>query len=123
MITLTTPISVPNRLGSNSTTAYDKLRIVSINSDAVSMSINAQVQLLVSANPSQPIISGSLMIVATGGSPVCTIQVPTLNFYAGVALSGAQVTTIQSWITTLENNIESGLISIVLVAGTQATGT
>jgi hypothetical protein len=123
MIILTTPISVPNRLGSSSVTTYDKLRIVSINCDPVSMTIAAQVQLLVSSNLSQPILNGSLNITAGGASPVCTIQVPAVDFAAGVALTGPQVTTIQGWITALQNNIEAGLITISLVLGTQSTGT
>lgn len=123
MITLTTPITISSQIGGSGTNAYNKLRIVSINADPFSMSINAQVQLMVSSNASAPIISGNLSIIATGGSPVCTLQVPSLDFYSGDALSGAQVTTVQGWITGLQNNIESGIVSLGMAAGVQTTGT
>jgi hypothetical protein len=102
---------------------YNKLRIVSINADPFSMTISAQVQLMVSSTPAQPWIYGSLSIVATGATPACTLQIPNLNFNATVSLAGANLTAVQGWITGLQNNIESGLISIAEVAGTQSSGT
>jgi len=122
MITLTTSINVPSELGSAATTAYNKLRIVSITADPNTLAINALVQLLVSANAAAPIISGNLSIITTGPTPTVSIQIPSLNFYSGFALSGASLTAVQGWINTLQNNVESGLISISMVAGTQSTG-
>lgn len=122
MITLTTPIQVPTTLGSAATVGYNKLRIVSINADPFSLTINAQAQLMVSTIPSQPTIYGTLVIVATGATPSCTLQIPNLNFNAIVALAGANLTSVQGWITGLQNNIESGLITIAEVAGTQSAG-
>ena len=123
MITLTTPIQVPTTLGSAATVGYNKLRIVSITADPFSMTINAQAQLMVSSIPAQPMIYGSLTVVATGATPVCTLQIPNLNFNATVSLAGANLTAVQGWITGLQNSIESGLISIAEVSGTQSTGT
>ena len=122
MITLTTPIQIPSELGSAATTAYNKLRIISINADPVSLTINAQVQVMVSSNLSAPIIGGNLSITAMGAAPIVTLQIPTINFYSSFALTGTNLTTVQGWITGLQNNIESGLVSIALVAGTQAAG-
>jgi hypothetical protein len=122
VIILTTPIQVPSQLGSSQTAAYNKLRIVSITSDPVAQTINAQVQLMVQSNPSQPIVSGSLAIVSAGGTPSCVLQVPSLNYNTGVPLTGPQASTVQGWITTLQNNIEAGLVSVLVVAGAQSTG-
>lgn len=122
MITLTTPIQIPSVIGSSAKTGYDKLRIVSILADPFSLTINAQVQILVSTNTSAPIVDGTLNIVATGASPLVTIQIPNLDIFSSFALAGANLTTVQGWISTLQNNIESGLISINLVSGTQSPG-
>jgi|ERR1017187_5967029 hypothetical protein len=123
MIILTTPLQVPTVLGSATTVGYNKLRVVSITLDPVSLTINAQVQLMVSTIITQPMIYGSLSIIATGATPVCVLQVPNLNFNATVTLAGANLTTVQGWITGMQNSIEQGLISIAEVAGTQSTGT
>ncbi len=122
MITLTTPIQVPDVLGSGQTVGYDKVRIVSIIADPVSMTISAQVQLMVSSNPNQPMITGTLTIVATGGSPSVSISIPNLHTYWGAALTGAQVSTVQGWITGLQNSVEGGIVSVGGVAGTQSAG-
>lgn len=122
MITLTTPIQVPTTLGSAATVGYNKLRIVSITADPFSMTITAQAQLMVSSIPTQPMIFGTLTIVATGATPSCTLQIPNLNFNATVALAGANLTAVSGWITGLQNNIESGLITIAEVSGIQSAG-
>jgi len=114
---------VPTTLGSSATVGYNKLRIVSINADPFSMTINAQVQLMVSSIPAQPMIFGTLSIVATGATPGCTLQIPNLNFNASVSLAGANLSAVAGWITGLQNNIESGLITIAEVAGVQSAGT
>ena len=122
MITLTNPIQVPNSLGGTTHSSYDKLRVVSITADPFSLTISAQVQIMVSTDANQPIISGSLTVTATGANPIVILQVPTLNFYRAVAITGASVTTAQGWITSLQNNVETGLVNIGAIAGTQAAG-
>lgn len=119
MIILTTPVQVPSSLGATTTVAYNKLRCVNISADPVGGTITCAVQLLVSTNANAPIISGSLAINLT--TTTCTIQVPTLNFYSSVSVTG-EVSTIQGWINTLQNAVESGLITEGLAAGVQSTG-
>jgi hypothetical protein len=123
MITLTNPILVPNSLGGTTHASYNKLRIRSIQSDPVTMVITAQAEIMVSSDPTQPIITGGLTIVASGGTPNVVLQMPTLNFFATISLSGAALTTVQGWVSTLQNSIESGLVSQALVTGTQSAGT
>lgn len=120
MITLTNPIQIPNSLGGTTHTAYDKLRIVSIQADPVSQTIAANVQLMVSTDATQPFIVGSLLIT-TQGTPSASLTVPSINFFRGINISAA-VATVQGWITGLQNNIEAGLVSEGAITGTQTTG-
>jgi len=120
MITLTNPIKISNTIGGTTTLNYDILRIVSIVADPVTQSINAQVQLRSSANASSPLILGSLSIL-TQGSPTAVLVVPELG--PGITINiSTDVSVIQGWITSLQNNIETGLINTGTIVGTQATG-
>lgn len=120
MITLTNPIQVPNSIGGTTKTNYNKLRVVSIVADPVAQTITAQIQILVSSDATQPIISGTL-VISTQGSPSAVIQVPSLMFFDSPNIA-ASVSTVQGWITALQNSIESGLISTGAITGTQSTG-
>jgi hypothetical protein len=122
MITLTTPPTIATLLGSNSPASYGKLRIMDIFSDPVTQAITATIQLIDTANTNLPILTGSLTVVTQGNSPIVSVAVPALNLSNVVALTSAQQTTVQGWITTLQNSLEAGLISLGLIAGTQATG-
>lgn len=122
MITLTTPLQITSVIGSSTTIGYNKLRVVQILSDPLTLTINASVQILVSNTPTAPIIDGTLSIVATGGSPQAILTIPNIDSFASVSLAGANLTTVQGWITSLQNSIENGLVSVALVAGTQSSG-
>jgi hypothetical protein len=50
------------------------------------------------------------------------IAVPALNLSNMVPLTSAEQTTVQGWITALQNNIEAGLVSLALIAGAQSGG-
>lgn len=120
MITLTNPIKINNSIGGTTTLSYDIFRVVSIVSDPVTQSINAQVQLRSSANASAPLILGNLAI-QTQGNPSATLTVSDLGVFIPMNIATA-ISTVQGWITSLQNNIESGLISEGAVTGTQSTG-
>jgi hypothetical protein len=57
-----------------------------------------------------------------GNSPSVEIAVPALNLSNVVPLTSAEQTTVQGWITALQNNIEAGLVSLALIAGAQSGG-
>jgi hypothetical protein len=122
MITLTTPPSISTQLGSAGVAAYPKLRIIEILADPVSQAITASIQLIDTANPNLPILTGSLTVVTQGNSPLVSISVPSLNLSSDVPLTAPQQTTVQGWITTLQNSLEGGLVMLGLIAGTQSTG-
>lgn len=120
MITLTNPIKVSNSIGGTTTVNYDVLRIVASTSDPVTQSINSQVQIRSSANASAPLFFGSLNI-QTQGNPSAVLNVPDLAINIPINISAA-ISTIQGWITALQNNIETGLVNTGAVTGTQSTG-
>jgi hypothetical protein len=122
MIILTNPLSVPVSFGSSTTATYDKIRIVQITSDPLGQQIQALVQLLSSTNPNLAVIRGSLIINLTGATPSVVLQCASLGFTFSDNLTAGQVTTIQGWITTMQNNLEAGIISLGAIAGTQSTG-
>jgi hypothetical protein len=122
MITLTTPPTIATQLGGSSPAAYAKLRIVNIVADPVTQAITASIQLIDTANSNLPMLTGSLSVVTQGNSPMVAISVPALNLSSDLPLTAAAQTTVQGWITTLQNSIESGLVSLSLISGTQTTG-
>ena len=122
MITLTTPPTIATQLGATSSSSYAKLRIMDIIADPVAQSISAAIQLIDTANTNLPMLIGSLSIMTQGNSPSVEIAVPALNLSNVVPLTAAEQTTVQGWITALQNNIEAGLVSLALIAGVQSGG-
>ena len=122
MITLTTPPTIATQLGATSSSSYTKLRIMDILADPVTQAITASIQLIDTANANLPMLTGSLTIITQGNSPMVSISVPALNLSSDVPLTSGAQTTVQGWITALQNNIEAGLVSLALIAGTQSGG-
>jgi hypothetical protein len=122
MITLTTPPTIATQLGATSSSSYAKMRIMDITADPVAQSISAAIQLIDTANTNLPMLIGSLSIMTQGNSPSVEIAVPALNLSNVVPLTSAEQTTVQGWITALQNNIEAGLVSLALIAGAQSGG-
>lgn len=122
MIKLTNPIKVPNSIGGTGTINYDTLDISNITADPVGQTINANVRIYASSSQTQPVITGTLSIVAGGNSPLAVITVPDLNFYWNLVLSGATLTAVQGWTTTLQNSIEAGLVGAGAITGVQSAG-
>lgn len=120
MITLTTPPSVNSVLGGNAPIGYDKFVLAGISYDTVNMQINAQVKLTSTASPSMQAVNGTLKI--NTGTAVLTIEVQQLDFYRQITLSGPQNSAVQGFITNAQNALEAGLISVSVIAGTQAPG-
>lgn len=121
MITLTNVRPVTTVLGSASQTNYDRLDVISIFMDVVNKNISGTCQLLSSGSPQAKPIPGTYSI-PTSGSAVLDVEVPSLPFYATIPLTSPQQATVQGWIASTQNLIESGLVSVGVVAGTQAAG-
>ena len=122
MITLTTPPQINSILGGNAPINYDKLVIGPFTLDPVILSqgVRGTVRLTSTANPTMQPILGTLSINASTG--LLTIEVGQLDFYRQLQLSGAQLTSVQTIITNAQNALESGLISLGVLSGTQSGG-
>lgn len=122
MVTLTTPLQIPNSIGGATTTPYNKLVIRRIAVDPVTFVYTADVEISVSTDPTQPIIAGTLQILALGNSPFATLQVPSRSFLRTIPLLAGDLTSMQPWATTLQQSIEAGLVGKALVTGVASVG-
>jgi hypothetical protein len=118
VITLTTPPQVNSVLGGNTLVSYNKLVLSPITLHPTSGEVGASFRLTSTTVPAMQAIVGTLRIVGT----TLTVEVPQMDFYRQVTLTGPQRTSIDTIITNAQNAIEAGLISLGVIAGTQSTG-
>lgn len=121
MVTLTTPPAINSVLGGNAPVTFDKLVLSQISFNPVSGSLTAAIQLTSTGAPAMKAMGGSLTIdVATA---ILTVEVGQLDFFRQVALTGPQSTFIMdNVIRASQNTLESGLISLGVIAGIQTSG-
>lgn len=122
MITLTTPPTINTVLGGATPVAYGKMTLTNIHVHPPTRKIEADVQLVSTTVPEMPAITGSLTIDLVGPPPVLVITVSQLNFYRRLLLTAGQITAVQTIIDNTVNPMESGLITLSMVAGTQTAG-
>lgn len=120
MITLTNPTLINTVLGGTAQVGYDKFVLSSIIYDPVAMALRSTVRITVSAQPNMQPITGSLSVNCA--TAVLTIEVPQLDFYRQITLTGPQNDTVMTQIRNAQNALEAGLVSLGVVLGTQATG-
>lgn len=120
MITLTTPAEVNSVLGGNAPVQYNKLVIGPFTFDPVAMLVSSRVRLTSTGSPSMPAIEGSLTIQTS--TAVLEISVERLDFYRRVVLSGPQNDAVMTIIRNAQNALESGLVTLGVVAGVQSAG-
>lgn len=122
MITLTTPKVVNSVLGGSTTVNYDKVVVTQLSYDIINKRIDGQVKIVCSTDSSQTPITGVVQIYPNGSPQIATVTFPNLPFTKTVGLNGAQITSVLGWFDTVQAQVESGLISVVIVAGVQSTG-
>lgn len=120
MITLTTPPQVNSVLGGSAPINYDKLVIGPFTMDGVAQTIRATVRLTSTTTPSMAPITGTLTIQVPASELI--IEVGQLDFYRRIVLSGPQNTSVLGQIETAQAQIENGLVSLGIVAGTRSAG-
>ena len=121
MITLTIAKQVNSVLGNEAAlVGYDRLVISPLTFDPQALTIRGTIRLTSIASPDMQPIIGSLDINTSQGK--LQIEVQQIDFYRRITLSGGQITTINGLITNAQNSIESGLITLGVIAGTQSTG-
>jgi hypothetical protein len=82
--------------------------------------VTGNLRLTSTASPDMQPIVGTLRINLATGELV--VDVAQLDFYRRVTLAAAQRTSVQNIIGTAQNSLESGLVSLGVVAGTQSAG-
>lgn len=122
MITLTTPPQIQSVLGGSAPVGYDKLVISPFTYQPHPQNpvISATLKLTSTAQPSMPLITGSMNIDVTGAT--LEVIVERLDFYQKKTLTAGQQTSIRNQIDSAQNALESGLITLGVVAGTQSAG-
>lgn len=120
MITLTTPITVLNVLGGNTTVSYEKAVLTNLVTDPVGKTINGTITLSSTSSPNMPNLLGKVEIDTVSGRAV--VQSQAVQMYRQITLSGPQMSFVQGLISDYQNAIESGLVSTGFIAGTQSTG-
>jgi hypothetical protein len=120
MITLTTPPQVNSVLGGSAPIPYNHLVLSPFSLDPKTLLITGTISLTSTGNPSMQPITGTLRINNSTG--VLTVEVPQLDFYRQVQLSGPQIASVNTIIANAQNAIESGLVSLGVIAGVQSTG-
>lgn len=120
MITLTTPQAVKAVLGNGTTVSYDKFVLSKIIYDTVAMTVEGTIRITSTSAPDMQPIMGRLSV--NTGTAKLEIQVDQLDFYRRITLTGPQNTSLQTTIRNAQNEIEAGLITVAVVAGTQSTG-
>jgi len=123
MISLTTPISIKSVLGGTATVSYDKMVISPFVLDAIARTVRGSLVLTSTANPAmQPLIGTLVVTIPATGNSILETSVPQLDFYRKITLTSAQKTALLLIITDAQDSLESGLISLGLIAGAQSTG-
>ena len=120
-ITLTTASQVNTLLGGSSTVAYDHVVISPLTFNPVNNTINGTVRLTSSTEPDMDVITGSLVI--DNGTGSLLIDISQLDIRRKMQLSPAQILSVQGIMNNSQDSIESGLIGVGVIDGTQSTGT
>lgn len=120
MIMLTTPPQINTVLGGSSLVAYEKQTISSFTLDPVAQTVHATMRLTSTSVPTMDPLTGSLVILVSTG--VLVVNIPSLNFMRRVVLTGPQIASVNTIISNAQNALESGLVSLGVVAGTQSPG-
>lgn len=121
MIIITDVKQVNSILGNDAAqVAYNRIVLSPITFDPKALTISAVVRVTSVASPDMQEILGRLDINASTGKLL--VEIPTLDFYRRITLSPGQITTVTGWLTTTQNTIEAGLISVAVMAGVQSAG-
>ena len=119
-IALTVAPQINTVLGGNTQVSYDTVVLSPVTFDQYQNRVSAKVRLTASGEPDMDIIQGSLEIFVGQGKLVFTV--PQLDIVRKMTLSGAQITAVSGIMSDAADALESGIISVGVVDGTQSTG-
>jgi len=120
MITLTTAHQVNSVLGGTTPIGYNHQVLAPFTMNPVTRRIEATLRLTSISNPEMDVISGALVIAL--GPATLVIKVDQLDFQRRVQLSAGQINAVQTVMNNAQHALESGLITIGVVAGVPSPG-
>lgn len=120
MITLTTPHEINSVLGGNAPVAYNKLIIGPFTMDPIGQTITGNLRLTSTANASMQPIIGTLRVSVPAAE--VTVEVAQLDFYRRIITVSGQNDAILAQIEAAQSQLENGLLSLGVIAGTRSAG-
>ena len=120
MITLTTAPQINSVLGGNAPVDYNKLVLGPFTLDPVTSTVSGTIRLTSTSVPAMQAIKGTLTITIAQG--LLKIEVAQLDFYRQIQLNVNQINAVNAIIADAQNSLESGLISLGVIAGVQTAG-
>jgi hypothetical protein len=120
MITLTTPHEVNSVLGGAAPVAYNKLVLGPFTMDGVTQTITGTLRLTSTSTPTMQPIMGRVQISVPAAEVI--VEVAQLDFYRRIVTTSAQNTAILNQIEAAQAQLENGLVSLGVVAGTRSAG-
>lgn len=120
MITLSQPAEINSILGGNAPIAYNKLVIGPFTMDPVAQTISGTLRLTSTGNTTMQAITGRLSISVPAAEVI--VEVQQLDFYRRIITNSGQNTAILNQIEAAQAQIENGLISLGVIAGTRSAG-
>jgi len=120
MITLTTPEFINSVIGGTDTVAFERFVLKQIVYQSITKHVTAVVEVSSTSEATMKPITGSLTIDTAAST--LSIEVPQLDFYRQVTLTGAQNSAVRQFAIDAQNDLEAGLITIGVVDGVQADG-
>lgn len=122
MITLTTPAQINSVLGGSAPVSYGKLVLTPVTIDPVALTIAGTLRLTSVGSPDMQPIVGRMNFRSDGSNGVLEVEVAQLDFYRRIRVEGAQHAAVLNIIGTVQGSIESGLVNLGVIAGTQGGG-
>lgn len=120
MITLTTPTAINTILGGSAPVPYNKLVLGPFTMDGVTQIVNGTLRLTATSAPTMQAIIGSVRISVPAAEVI--VEVSQLDFYRRIVTSGAQNTALLNIIEAAQAQLENGLITLAVIAGTRSAG-
>lgn len=120
MITLTIAPEIKSQLGGSTLVGYDKLVVSPFTMNAVDQTITGSLRMTSTANATMQPILGTLSISVPAAE--LRIEVPQLDFYRRITLNSAQNTAVLAQIEAAQAQVENGLVTLGVIAGTRTAG-
>ena len=120
MITLTTAEEIRIVVGSTTTVSYGKMVLDQIHLSPTQKTLTSRVLLYSTTEPEMPVVTGRLDVNTATGKMVFGLD--QLDIRRTRTLGAAQKAAVQAIIDNAQDDLESGLITLGDISGTQSPG-